>query len=160
MGDEPIGISSGASSGPDRATALLDTALSDALAGADEAMPGWRSLRLGVAARLEEGAPDLLVPRRGAAEQVPHEQWNVFPSRVERRHLDAQREPRREVVLELAEACDVPVRWSCRTGVCHSCETAVLSGGLRYDPEPVEEPADGSTLICCSQPDEDLVLDL
>ena len=22
-------------------------------------------------------------------------------------------------VLELAEACDVPVRWACRTGVCH-----------------------------------------
>jgi ferredoxin-NADP reductase len=22
-------------------------------------------------------------------------------------------------LLELAEACDVPVRWSCRTGVCH-----------------------------------------
>jgi ferredoxin-NADP reductase/MOSC domain-containing protein YiiM len=26
-------------------------------------------------------------------------------------------------LLELAEACDVPVRWSCRTGVCHTCET-------------------------------------
>ena len=23
-------------------------------------------------------------------------------------------------ILELAEACDVPVRWSCRTGVCHT----------------------------------------
>jgi hypothetical protein len=22
-------------------------------------------------------------------------------------------------LLELAEACDVPVRWSCRAGVCH-----------------------------------------
>src|SRR5262249_36963070 len=28
-------------------------------------------------------------------------------------------------LLELAEACDVPVRWSCRTGVCHTCETAL-----------------------------------
>ena len=63
-------------------------------------------------------------------------------------------------LLELAEACDVPVRWSCRTGVCHSCETAVLSGSVRYDPDPVEEPADGSALICCSQPVEALVLDL
>src|SRR5882757_2460117 len=26
-------------------------------------------------------------------------------------------------ILELAEACDVPVRWSCRTGVCHNCES-------------------------------------
>ena len=31
-------------------------------------------------------------------------------------------------LLELAEACDVPVRWSCRTGVCHTCETALLAG--------------------------------
>ena len=43
-------------------------------------------------------------------------------------------------VLELAEACDVPVRWSCRTGVCHTCETAVVSGTLEYDPDPVEAP--------------------
>src|ERR1700757_4553130 len=28
-------------------------------------------------------------------------------------------------LLELAEACDVPVRWSCRTGVCHNCETGL-----------------------------------
>jgi ferredoxin-NADP reductase/MOSC domain-containing protein YiiM/ferredoxin len=63
-------------------------------------------------------------------------------------------------LLELAEACDVPVRWSCRTGVCHSCETSLMSGTVSYDPDPVDEPADGSALICCSQPREDLVLDL
>ena len=37
-------------------------------------------------------------------------------------------------LLEFAEACDVPTRWSCRTGVCHNCETALLSGTVRYDP--------------------------
>ena len=63
-------------------------------------------------------------------------------------------------LLELAEACDVPVRWACRTGVCHSCETGLLSGTVSYAPEPVDEPADGSALICCSQPSADLVLDL
>src|SRR4029079_1178651 len=31
-------------------------------------------------------------------------------------------------LLELAEACDVPVRWSCRTGVCHNCETTLIGG--------------------------------
>ena len=31
-------------------------------------------------------------------------------------------------LLELAEACDVPVRWSCRTGVCHTCESALIAG--------------------------------
>ena len=63
-------------------------------------------------------------------------------------------------LLELAEACDVPVRWSCRTGVCHTCETALLSGNVDYMPDPVDDPADGSVLICCSQPAVDLVLDL
>jgi ferredoxin len=63
-------------------------------------------------------------------------------------------------LLELAEACDVPVRWSCRTGVCHTCETTLIGGSVGYNPDPVEPPPDGSTLICCSQPRDDLVLDL
>jgi ferredoxin len=63
-------------------------------------------------------------------------------------------------LLELAEACDVPVRWSCRTGVCHTCETGLLSGTVGYAPDPVDDPADGSALICCSQPRSDLALDL
>jgi ferredoxin-NADP reductase/MOSC domain-containing protein YiiM len=63
-------------------------------------------------------------------------------------------------LLELAEACDVPVRWSCRTGVCHSCEVGLLSGTVSYTPDPVDDPADGSALICCSRPRSDLVLDL
>jgi ferredoxin-NADP reductase/MOSC domain-containing protein YiiM/ferredoxin len=63
-------------------------------------------------------------------------------------------------LLELAEACDVPVRWSCRTGVCHNCETTLIAGTLDYDPEPVEPPADGSALICCARPLDDVVLDL
>jgi ferredoxin-NADP reductase/MOSC domain-containing protein YiiM len=63
-------------------------------------------------------------------------------------------------LLDLAEACDVPVRWSCRTGVCHSCETALLAGTVSYSPDPLDAPADGSALICCSQPRGDLVLDL
>jgi ferredoxin-NADP reductase/MOSC domain-containing protein YiiM/ferredoxin len=63
-------------------------------------------------------------------------------------------------LLELAEACDVPVRWSCRTGVCHSCETTLIAGDLDYSPDPVEPPAEGSALICCSQPRDGVVLDL
>ena len=63
-------------------------------------------------------------------------------------------------LLELAEACDVPVRWSCRTGVCQTCETTLIAGDLGYSPDPVEPPADGSALICCSQPRDDVVLDL
>jgi ferredoxin-NADP reductase/MOSC domain-containing protein YiiM/ferredoxin len=63
-------------------------------------------------------------------------------------------------LLEFAEACDVPVRWSCRTGVCQTCETTLVAGGLDYDPDPLERPAEGSALICCSRPAGDVVLDL
>ena len=68
--------------------------------------------------------------------------------------------PRYPSLLDFAEACDVPVRWSCRTGVCHNCETAVLSGSVRYDPEPLEPPATGNVLICCATPAGELVIDL
>ncbi|MEV4412538.1 MOSC and FAD-binding oxidoreductase domain-containing protein [Catellatospora sp. NPDC049609] len=63
-------------------------------------------------------------------------------------------------LLELAEACDVPVRWSCRTGVCHTCESGLLSGQVAYTPEPVDAPAEGSVLICCSQPAGEVALDV
>lgn len=63
-------------------------------------------------------------------------------------------------LLELAEACDVPVRWSCRTGVCHTCMTGLISGSITYRPEPIETPAPGNMLACCSQPNGDVVLDL
>jgi ferredoxin-NADP reductase len=63
-------------------------------------------------------------------------------------------------ILELAEACDVPVRWSCRTGVCHNCESGLVSGAVAYAPEPLEKPADGNLLVCCSQPLHDVVIDI
>ena len=68
--------------------------------------------------------------------------------------------PAFQSLLELAEACDIPVRWSCRTGVCHTCETGLVSGAVGYQPDPIEAPADGNVLICCSRPQEDIVIDL
>jgi ferredoxin len=63
-------------------------------------------------------------------------------------------------ILELAKACDVPVRWSCRTGVCHTCESGLVSGAVVYGPEPLDKPADGNLLVCCSQPIRDVVVEL
>jgi ferredoxin-NADP reductase/MOSC domain-containing protein YiiM len=65
-----------------------------------------------------------------------------------------------ESILELAEACDVPVRWSCRMGVCHNCESGLVSGEVVYGPEPLERPANGNLLVCCSKPIRDVVIDL
>ena len=63
-------------------------------------------------------------------------------------------------LLELAEACDVQVRWSCRVGVCHTCMTGLIGGSITYNPEPLERPATGNVLVCCSQPNAGVILDL
>ena len=63
-------------------------------------------------------------------------------------------------LLEFAEACDVPTRYSCRSGVCHTCVTPVIEGTTDYLEPPLEEPADGTVLLCTSTPHSDLVLDL
>jgi ferredoxin-NADP reductase/MOSC domain-containing protein YiiM len=63
-------------------------------------------------------------------------------------------------LLEFAEACDVPVRWSCRVGVCHTCESGLIDGRISYAPEPLDRPAAENVLICCSTPVTEIELDL
>ena len=63
-------------------------------------------------------------------------------------------------LLELAEACSVPVRWACRTGVCHNCESGLVEGEVAYAPDPLDSPAEGNALICCSTPRTAVELDL
>lgn len=63
-------------------------------------------------------------------------------------------------ILELAEACDVPTRFSCRSGVCHLCVTGVVAGRATYVQQPLEPPEPGTVLICSAAPETDLVLDL
>ncbi len=74
--------------------------------------------------------------------------------------ITARWSPSFKSILELAEACDVPAKWSCRTGVCHTCESGLISGSVSYGPEPVDPPADGDLLICCSQPLMEITVDL
>ena len=68
--------------------------------------------------------------------------------------------PEQPSLLELAEACDVPTRFACRSGVCHSCVTALLSGEITYQPTPLDPPAPEEVLICSAQPTTAVVLDL
>jgi ferredoxin-NADP reductase/MOSC domain-containing protein YiiM len=77
-----------------------------------------------------------------------------------RSNLSAPWDPAFASLLELAEACDVPVRFSCRSGVCHTCVTGLVSGEVSYRPDPLEGPEPGSVLICCSQPGGEVTLDL
>ena len=60
----------------------------------------------------------------------------------------------------LAEACDVPADWSCRTGVCHRRESGLVDGSVAYEPEPLDAPAEGQVLLCCSRPRGPVTIDL
>src|SRR5262249_35040250 len=63
-------------------------------------------------------------------------------------------------ILELAEPCDVPVRWSCGTASCPTLVTGLISEWVVHGPDPLEMPVDGNVLVCCSQPTRDVVIDL
>jgi ferredoxin-NADP reductase/MOSC domain-containing protein YiiM len=82
------------------------------------------------------------------------------PVSFARSGITAAWDPKFASLLELAEACDVPVRWSCRAGVCHTCMTGLIAGSIIYNPEPLEMPAPANVLVCCSQPNAGVTLDL
>ena len=82
------------------------------------------------------------------------------PVSFARSGITAAWDPKFASLLELAEACDVPVRWSCRSGVCHTCTTGLIAGSITYNPEPLERPVPGNVLVCCSQPNAGVTLDL
>jgi ferredoxin-NADP reductase/MOSC domain-containing protein YiiM/ferredoxin len=100
----------------------------------------------------------------GAEHQAPHlpvGEPGAGPSvTFTRSGLTLPWDARYNTLLEFAEACAVPVRWSCRAGVCHNCESALIDGQVRYSPEPLDPPAEGNVLICCSTPASEIQLDL
>ena len=110
------------------------------------------------------GALDSITPGMKAVTHSPHlpaESAGFGPQvSFARSGLTLSWDAKYRSLLELAEACDVAVRWSCRSGVCHTCETALIAGNVKYDTEPLEPPAKGDALICCCRPGGDVVLDL
>ena len=110
------------------------------------------------------GALESITPGMAQVVHTPHlppgPPGSGPPVSFARSGITAAWDPKFESLLELAEACDVPVRWSCRTGVCHTCMTGLIGGSITYNPEPLERPAPGSVLVCCSQPSAGVTLDL
>jgi ferredoxin-NADP reductase/MOSC domain-containing protein YiiM len=110
------------------------------------------------------GALEGITPGMAQVEHAPHVPQGAAgsgpPVTFARSGITAPWDAKYQSLLELAEACDIPVRWSCRTGVCHTCMTGLIAGSIVYSPEPLERPAPGNVLVCCSQPDADVTLDL
>jgi ferredoxin-NADP reductase/MOSC domain-containing protein YiiM len=100
----------------------------------------------------------------GASERTPHQpEGRPGPGPAvtfARSGLSVAWEPSYASLLELAEACDVPVAFGCRTGVCHYCETEMLTGEVTYSVAPLEPPVEGRVLMCCSRPKSEVTLEL
>jgi ferredoxin-NADP reductase/MOSC domain-containing protein YiiM len=110
------------------------------------------------------GSLEAITPGMAQVNHTPHlpqgPPGSGPPVSFARSGITAAWDPKFASLLELAEACDIPVRWSCRTGVCHTCMTGLIAGSIGYDPEPLERPAPGNVLVCCSQPSGVVTLDL
>ena len=110
------------------------------------------------------GSLETITPGVARVDHTPHLPQGAPgsgpPVSFARSGITAAWDPKFASLLELAEACDVPVRWACRTGVCHTCMTGLIAGSIVYNPEPLEMPAPGNVLLCCSQPNADVTLDL
>jgi ferredoxin-NADP reductase/MOSC domain-containing protein YiiM/ferredoxin len=110
------------------------------------------------------GSPEAITPGTAQVVHTPHlpqgPPGSGPPVSFGRGGITAAWDPKFGSLLELAEACDVPVRWSCRIGVCHTCMTGLIDGSITYNPEPLERPAPGNVLVCCSQPNTGVTLDL
>jgi len=98
---------------------------------------------------------------RGPAPHPPNPDTGTGPMvSFTRSNLTVRWDPVHGNLLELAEACDVPVGFGCRNGVCHACESGVLSGAVEYVTPPLEAPSDQRVLLCCTAPVSDLALEL
>ncbi len=120
------------------------------------------------AARIHTELFGALPPINPGIKDAPHRTPHVpdgppgtgLPVSFARSGITVNWSDRYDSILELAEACDVPTRFSCRSGVCHICVTPLVDGAIAYTQHPLELPADGTVLICSAQPRSGVVLDL
>jgi ferredoxin-NADP reductase/MOSC domain-containing protein YiiM/ferredoxin len=127
-------------------------------------LKGWGVAASGIHSEIFGAGPSITPGIAGTAPQLPH-----LPSgpvgtgpkvSFTRSGLAVPWDSRYGSLLEFAEACAIPVRWACRAGVCHTCESGLIDGKIKYAPEPLDRPLEGNVLICCSTPLSEVELDL
>ena len=134
------------------------------LADFQKGLAEWGVPWPGVHAELFGPAPSLTPGIAGVADAAPHPPEGPAGGgplvTFVRSGLAVPWDSRFGSLLDLAEACAVPVRWACRSGVCHNCESGLVEGELAYAPAPLDQPAEGNALICCATPRTAVALDL
>ncbi|HEV7322966.1 MAG TPA: FAD-binding oxidoreductase [Ensifer sp.] len=63
-------------------------------------------------------------------------------------------------ILAFLEAQGIEPEFSCRAGVCGTCEQGLVSGEVDYFEEPLDEVPPDRVLLCCTKPKSSIVLDL
>ncbi|MDP6390337.1 MAG: MOSC domain-containing protein [Alphaproteobacteria bacterium] len=62
-------------------------------------------------------------------------------------------------LLDMAEGMGLSPAYSCRSGICQTCISAIEDGEVEYVEEPLDPPDDDAVLICCAKPTTDVVID-
>ncbi|RUX02852.1 MAG: 2Fe-2S iron-sulfur cluster binding domain-containing protein [Mesorhizobium sp.] len=63
-------------------------------------------------------------------------------------------------LLDFAEDHGLKPEFSCRSGICGTCKSRLVSGDVAYFEEPLDELGAGEVLLCCSRPSGSIVLDI
>lgn len=61
-------------------------------------------------------------------------------------------EPSDGTLLDLAESAGLAPPYSCRSGICQTCSTKIVSGDVSYTEPPMAPPVPGEALICSAYP--------
>jgi ferredoxin-NADP reductase len=108
----------------------------------------------GPAALLQEGTRARRRKKKKAAEEEAYE--IVFSESG----ITAKWDPEYENLLEFAENQGIFPDFSCRSGICHTCQYGLLKGKVDYTFEPLDPPYPGQVLLCCARPRSNLVIDV
>lgn len=63
-------------------------------------------------------------------------------------------------LLELAELSGLNPNFNCRSGLCNTCMSTLVSGELEYFEPPLDDPPPGRMLLCCSRPLGPVVIEI
>ena len=111
--------------------------------------------------RYEFFGPSTVLRQPGEEEPVPEREPAAGAEVVfDRAGVTAEWTSQSGMLLDLAEASGLSPPFSCRSGICHTCETRLIAGEVDYEQQPLDEPEEGHVLICCSRPRGRVVLDL
>jgi ferredoxin-NADP reductase/predicted pyridoxine 5'-phosphate oxidase superfamily flavin-nucleotide-binding protein len=92
--------------------------------------------------------------RPGSFESLVGELGDREPVTVQfaRSGIEARWDPSKGSLLDLAESEGLQPAYSCRSGICQTCATRIVSGSVDYLESPMAQPEKGDALICCSYP--------